>query len=437
MPNNVTVQELITRIDDQRRDDTDASIDNNKKFRAISAILEIISARSNFKFAIRRARVEYLSGYTDYSLENIVGITDFKEVHELRTEPESGSVIDYVQERNFSHDHGLGRTREQCAIVWRDAVPILRISDCSLNKSKTQLHAMTDFNDNGTWIADTAGSDADNVSDDTVEFENGAVKFEVVPGTGTGSAFGSSIFGTATFGAGPTNRATIYNLTLTPVDLSTYLNVGHHRIKVDLPADVAGHLTSVEIRYGANTTNYYQITTTAPADGGDWQEGRNEIEFDWANANVIGSPDPSSIGFALITFNYATGLTDTEVIRVTDWWVIYPRTLYLYYFSTQLARSEAGVRQEGVTDLTDEILIPRRHKETVVEGVLWQVMDQMGTSNSEDSDKHLKFFEYGTEYDPVKASSKRFGGMRQMMREFGIAVPTEKRKLRVRHIPET
>lgn len=415
---NVTVEELITRIDDQRRDSTDGSVDNSKKFRAITAILEIISARSNFKFAIREKQIHYLAGYTDYNLENTLGITDFKEIHQLRPIPEDGTELDNVQERDFSKDFGRGRVRGQVTAKWVDGAPNLRINAFS-DKPKTQYHAMTDYNSNGTWVADTAASDAASVSDDALEFDNGAVSFNI------------------TAAQSVNNKATISNSTMTAVDLTDFLNVAHHRIKIFIPA-LLTLLTSITIRFGSDSTNYYEITITAPADGVGFVPGAiNELDFDWGSATKVLNPVITAMDYALITLNYSVGQVNVTGVRITDWWIIYPKRLMLYYFSTSLVRTAAGAVAEGVTALDDEIIIPRRHKETVVEGTLWQVMDQMGTSNSEDSDKHLKFFEYGTEYDPAKSTSKRFGGMRQMMREFGIAVPTEKRKLKVRHRPET
>lgn len=415
---NVTIEELIARIDDQRRDDTDSAVDKNKKLRAITAILEIISARANFKFAIRKKRIDYLAGYTDYNLENVLGITDFKEIHQLRPDPEDGSFIDNVQENDFSYNFGRGSMKQEVTVQMIDGKPNLRIN-ASSDKPKTQVNDMTAVTSNGTWSADTTGSDAANITADSLELENGAIVFDIdVSQNGA-------------------NKATIKNSTMTSVDLSEFVSNGHHRMKADLPDGLITLLTSIELHFGSSATDYYSIVITGPADGNAFAEGINELDFAAADKTTAGSPNSAAITYGSITLNYGAGQADVSKVRFTDWWVVYPKKFNLYYFSTALVRSSAGAVQEEAQDTTDEIIIPRRHKETVVEGSLWQIMDQMGTDSGDDSLKHLKFFEYGQEYDAAKNTAKRFGGMRQMIREFGIAVPTEKRKLKVRHRPET
>lgn len=416
----LTAQDIFTRVDHQRRDDSDSAIDATKKLAALTAVLQIIASRANFKFAVRKKIIEYLPGYPEYSLVNVFGIEDFRDVKELRmASPQTDNwPFPQIEADEFWEKFNRGNLNNNSAVDWRDGNPVLLINHQG-TKPKTALHAADSVTDNGTWAADTSTSDAVNIDSDDLELGGSAIKFDIDVSQSVN------------------NTAAVAVPDMEAVDLTDFLDQGHVRGKVFLPDDLASYISGITLRWGSSTTAYYEVTISAPADGNAWQAGDNQVDFDWADATVTGSPDIEEIDYVRFAVNYSASMVDCSGVRFTDLQMVYPERLELNYYSTFLAQTTGGTRQYNTSEVTDKILVPHRHMETVVEGVLWQIMDQMGTNNGEDSERHRNFFEYGSEYDGSKKESKRMGGMKLMIRELGVKPVTETRRMRPKMYRET
>lgn len=79
--------------------------------------------------------------------------------------------------------------------------------------------------------------------------------------------------------------------TLNPIDLSSYVNIGTGFLWCYMPSGSA--ITSVQVRWGSSSSNYYQYTCTSNQQGTSFVDGWNLLALPWASATVSGTPDDS------------------------------------------------------------------------------------------------------------------------------------------------
>lgn len=156
-----------------------------------------------------------------------------------------------------------------------------------LNKdltSRTVLHRCDSLTLEGTV---TAGGDVQDLAINQLEHLSGlgAIQFKLSGASGTG------------------------NITLnlnTAVDLSSMENVG--ALFAWLRFADASRITSVELRFGNSTGDYWSKTITAPHDRSSFESGVFTLgRFDWRDATDSGSPDASDIDYLRVSFTYTTG----------------------------------------------------------------------------------------------------------------------------------
>lgn len=96
------------------------------------------------------------------------------------------------------------------------------------------------------------------------------------------------------------------NSTFSPVNLSNELNQGTQFLFTYLPTPTA--VTSVELRWGTDSANYYSVTTSITQQNTVFQTGWNLLAFPWLGATVVGVPNAASIGYVRVTWNYNSTL---------------------------------------------------------------------------------------------------------------------------------
>jgi len=414
----LTAQEVLERVDDQRRDSSDTPVDDSKKMRALNAILDIISSRANFRFAVRMAQIAYYAGQPLYNIQNQFGLDDFMELKEVRPEVWNGRVLDNVEADEFARMTATGDRRPFVSINTQDNYESLWINWYDYTKPEVILATQTEV---GSWLADTAGSDASNLQQDIGYYKYGS----------------SSLSFDITVAQSVNNYARIYNAGLTAVDFTDHLNLSHGFQWVYIPATLVDYITSVKIEWGQSASAYWHQTKTVPADGNDWHAGWNLVEVAWDSATKVGSPSASLTAFAAVSIIYSAGCPNITGVRVSKLSFSRPEFMELWYYSRYLVKdATTAARKRKVEALEDTLLIPAEHKETAVEGVLWQVMDQMGSNNSSDSQNHLKLFEYGYDKDEQKTSRAKMGGMQLLLASYGVKKNSAKRRFRINPVVE-
>lgn len=178
---------------------------------------------------------------------------------------------------------------------------------------------------NGTWSANTTTSDAANIATDPyILFQgSGSIKFDI------------------TVGQSVNNYAEISNSTMNNVDLSgiTLANVGTLTCQVYLPS--ATDYTSFTMRWGADSSNYYESTVTTDIAGQPFVQGWNQLGFDWITATTVGSPTTSGIVYLLFRATYPASFSSQTGVHL-DICVMRQKQLFnLHYMSNGLVMDSA------------------------------------------------------------------------------------------------
>jgi len=194
------------------------------------------------------------------------------------------------------------------------------------------------------------------------------------------------------------------NLT-TAIDLDEYINNGIIRLFKWLPTVPS----SIVIKIGEDSSNYYTQTISTQADGLLMDnENVNEIEFSFKDATLTGTPDMSNVLYFEITLNFATSTTDTD-FRIDNIVAYKPEQLVFEYYSFYLVKDENNAWAEYLTDgMNESINILPEWRKQFVKGLLLEEMDKTG-------DKRLEAYEksYTTWLDQISRKwpnkSKKIG----------------------------
>lgn len=205
----------------------------------------------------------------------------------------------------------------------------IRIDATELNTG-ISLNQANAYNGNGIFVAGTNVSAVTTNNQLTTDGGSGSVQFNIAQ-TGT-----------------PGSIATITNTTGTPVDLSLQYNNADQFFAIYLPN--ASGITSVDYKFGTNSTNYYDSgAITLDMMGNTFVNGWNFIKVPWASFSIVGSPTNTSLGAYLsvsITYN---GTLQTQVL-LNQFWSRLGVIFNQEYYSKYLFRdATTNVFQERVS----------------------------------------------------------------------------------------
>lgn len=229
------------------------------------------------------------------------------------------------------------------ALADADFIRILKLSGLT-GQSDLILHGMESLTSNGTWGL-VAGTDATNLRVDSVQFINGAASIEFDTNTGLTSA-------------------AIENSTIAAVDLTKSLNQSSIFVWVYIPL-ISG-LQSFNLRWGQDSSNYWNKTVTVNNENNAFYLGWNLLRFDWSTATKVGSPSVSSTTYLRFTINKTGGMAAASNWRV-DYIVNQIGTIYdVIYYTKYGWQTSAGVYIENSTADTDFINLDTDELELIV-----------------------------------------------------------------------
>lgn len=230
-------------------------------------------------------------------------------------------VQDYAQTFDSTKLLGLSNATN---VQWNTGVKTMRIAAPFLT-SPTQL---SDTGSTTNWAATTGAS---TITLDSTNYVagGGALVFNLVAGQSSGY---------------------IENSLLTAVDLSAHVNTSTLFMWVYLPSGSA--ITSVDLRWGSSSANYYHYTATTAQQGTAFQNGWNLVAFPWASATLVGAPANTSYIYSRVTFVYnstlQTGVKVDNIVSTLGY------IFELQYYSKFLFRNATtNAFQETVVDNTD------------------------------------------------------------------------------------
>lgn len=189
------------------------------------------------------------------------------------------------------------------------------------------INQADDVSSNGTWAGDVTSVVQDNVN----------------------YAVGSS---SVSFNVPAAATAYIENSTMSAIDLSSDESQSYIFYWVYLPT--ASNFTSVNIRFGSDSSNYWNTTSTTTQSGGSFQNGWNLISVNWSTATKVGSPDSSAIDYVRVTFSYNS--TAMSGVKINGFKSILGKLMEIEYYSKYLFRDvTTGIFCESITADTNLI----------------------------------------------------------------------------------
>lgn len=181
----------------------------------------------------------------------------------------------------------------------------------------------------GNW---TVGGGASNLTTDNVNYvaNGGSLRFNLDAGQSTGN---------------------LSETLSSPINLQNHLNQSTLFLWTYLPTPSS--VTAVTLRWGTNSSNYYQVIATTTQQNTAFQTGWNLLPFPWLGATVVGTPDPSSIQYLDVIWSYDSTLQTS--VRLDNIQSNLGSILNIEYYSKYIFRSVAGIFQENALTTTDLI----------------------------------------------------------------------------------
>lgn len=313
---SVTLNDINTLINDRRRDTGSGSVDmSTVGFRAINSTLRIWNELHDWPWTIKQANINYNPGIYTYPLDSI--ITDFKYPLTLKFYKPGNSTAEFWMVSPLRFQSAILYAR-RFAIQVVGGVQTINIKSCDGNAAA--INTATAYNQNGTWVGD--GATVTNVYTDNYE------------GFDWPSSVGFSFNGTT---------GTITNSTFSPVNMSIFQN--RSNIYFDIfPASVT-NITSMTLKVGTNSSNYYQFTSTTDYLGASFQAMWMKIKSSWSNPTTVGTPTITSIGYVQLTIT-CSGPTNIGIVRMQNFFASENVPLQLTYYSTNMVETAAGVQSQ-------------------------------------------------------------------------------------------
>lgn len=238
--------------------------------------------------------------------------------------PQSGRGVHDSSRQSYAQYFEKNKENDTFYIKYDTGAKTLRYTKAlTAGTTIASMNSITDWN---------IGGDINNLSKDTLQYISGgaSLKFDL-NGTGTSGY--------------------LENTSLTAQDLSDYEDEGAFFLWVYMPD--ASAISSVELRWGSDASNYWYNTVTAKQDGNPFSNGWNLLNFEWDGATQVGSPDSSDIDTVRITASY-DGTAETD-LRIDN--LVYRKgeIFNISYYSKHLFASTAGAFKESPTLDTDTV----------------------------------------------------------------------------------
>lgn len=302
---------INTLVNDRRRDTGSSSIDMTANgFRAVNSTLQIWNEVHDWPWTIKTINFNYNPGIYQYTVQS-----DFKFPLTLQAYKPNMSQSNYTLVSPLKFPSSLYSQKFAVSIV--GGVQYLMVK--SLDGNNSTINPATAYNQNGTWVGASAVS---NVATNNYE----------------GFTWPSSV----SFDYAGTS-GTLTNSTMTAVDLTAFKN--RSNLYVDVFFASITSLTSVSLKWGTDSSNYYTVTSTTNYLGQAFILGWNRVKFAWSSPTTVGTPTITSIGYLQMTLAFsvdpaATGFAFQNVFISEN------VPLTLTYYSTNMVTTLVGVQSQ-------------------------------------------------------------------------------------------
>ncbi len=199
--------------------------------------------------------------------------------------------------------------------------------DCPFLNPPIIINQIEAISTNGTWAT---GGTASDLAVNNTNFAQGAGSLQMNVTVGTGY---------------------IENSTMSAVNLSEVENQSSLFVWVYVPT--GANLTSVGLRFGSSSSDYWGLAVTQNQQGTSFVNGWNLCKFTWSSMSVTGTPDSTAINYARITLAM-TGTNTGVLINGLDS-ILGTILSYSYYSKYLFRNASTGAYQETVLDDSDLI----------------------------------------------------------------------------------
>ena len=358
-----TLAQLDAKLQLRLKNVVNSPFSQDTRVSAINDTIDFLQSKANWNSTKQITPFDFLTREPDYSLENDLGITDFKQYKDLRfvnnSDRRQGSEFQEIDTNDFAVFEGQNTLVNRVAFEDRDSDTVMRVLS-NWGQGEEIIDEMDDLTTGRTWASDTTNSDATTLAvDDTrVKVGGSCLKFNI------------------DVSQSANDRATIFTSTslTTAIDGSDLLNNGYFRFWLGLHSLTAAQLallTSVTFIWGsesavtpATRAAFWSRTSTTTVNNGSFKAGWNRMSFDWANATKTGSPDEASLKYFEVVLNFSASMTDANNIRVDQIKMFEPNEMELVYFGLNMVQVGTAKQQHFTTNpiLTTEILLfPFQH----------------------------------------------------------------------------
>lgn len=259
--------------------------------------------------------------------------TDLKGTKIIDIRPQANRTVLDRYIGGYNQDFDINKTyalQPNYTIQMNQGVKTVRI-DNNLLVNGILLNQADTITGNGTW---SASGGATNLRQDNLQFISGAqssIEFDTLSGQST---------------------ATLTNTTMQAQDLTQHLNQSQIFFWTYLPT--AANVTSVQIKWGSDASNYWTQTLTTNQQGNAFANGWNLLQANWATATKTGSPDVTKINTIIVIWTYNS--TVMSGFRLNSIYSRLGTIMEMEYYSKYLYRdSITGAFQETITDDTNLI----------------------------------------------------------------------------------
>jgi len=305
-----TLSEFVAQIGPLIGDATGGTVTTNAVRDSLNRCINHLIKDHGIYATKNRSYVDIFPSVYEYSVPS-----DFFDVINLQRNASPRDLLRVTTEDFWSN---LGSYSEVFAVdTYRNAHSLL-IKTANTSASTT-INACESLTDNGTWAAE-GSTDAVNVATESTNQTqgSGAISFDVDVSNSVN------------------NYAAVQNSTMDQVDLSSYASKG--TVFIDLYMPSVTYITSVTLRWGNDSSNYYSQTVTAQHNGFAFRSGVNTLGFAWSTATETGSVTDTTIDYLNVRVTYSASQADATGFILDNIRVENPYRVELHYYSTSFVQ---------------------------------------------------------------------------------------------------
>lgn len=268
--------------------------------------------------------ISLYGGVTDYAIDTNIYEAD---IIDIRPQGVSRPIWDFTvktNQANFDRTKNYFWNGTRATMQYQNGTPIIRI----VTQGTTPQTLLDSMNATTGW---TAAGTASNLAQDTSSYWQApaSLRFNLTTGTGT------------------------LTKTISTANLTSYVGVGVAFLAVYIPSIT--NLTSITLKLGSSSGNYYSVTSTAGFTGA-WTVGNwLLVPFDFSTASTTGTPNWASVSYCQVSI-VASG-TETN-FRVGQLFISLPTPYQILYQSPAIfLASGSSTPTTTITGNTDQIIL--------------------------------------------------------------------------------